>query len=283
MKLPLARQARLDLDTGDAGAVWLPPPQGAQLSRNIHHHRHPELEINLVVRGDCTYLIGSRTYLLAVNCLTWLFPGQDHCLVQRSPDFAMIIAVWTPACVAQVAAGLGVAELAQADPGVRCHRLPISQSRADTELLTALASAGRVERNLGLPYALARLWQHSATAAVATSADLPAALTRAIRLLGDSERCRTVSVASLARGADLSADHFARLFRRHLGCTPVEFRNRSCLDRFLDQWRPGVPAMDLAYACGFGSYTAFNRSFRATLGISPRAWIAARNGLMTQA
>src|SRR5918995_1783331 len=47
-------------------------------------HRHAELELNLVVRGTATYLLGERRYALTPGTLTWLFPGQDHVLVDGS-------------------------------------------------------------------------------------------------------------------------------------------------------------------------------------------------------
>src|SRR5207247_2295767 len=49
-------------------------------------HRHAELEVNLVVRGSASYLLGERRYELTPGTLTWLFPGQDHVLVEESAD-----------------------------------------------------------------------------------------------------------------------------------------------------------------------------------------------------
>lgn len=47
-------------------------------------HRHAELELNLVVRGRASYLLGERRYDMTPGTLTWLFPGQDHVLVDES-------------------------------------------------------------------------------------------------------------------------------------------------------------------------------------------------------
>ena len=39
-------------------------------------HRHAELEVNLLVRGTASYLLGDRRYALMPGTLTWLFPGD---------------------------------------------------------------------------------------------------------------------------------------------------------------------------------------------------------------
>src|SRR5688572_33468561 len=46
-------------------------------------HRHAELEVNLVVCGTASYLRGDRRYALTPGTLTWLFPGQNHVLVEE--------------------------------------------------------------------------------------------------------------------------------------------------------------------------------------------------------
>lgn len=275
MALPRPWLDTLSLPPGSTGMVWLPDPDRPP-SRIIYHHRHAELEANLVTAGSGTYLIGDATCHLEPGSLVWLFPAQNHCLVQRSADFSFIIAVWRPAAVAAAAGDLGDAMLAADDPGPLCRRLGLRRLREDAELLGELGRAPPAEREAGLGYALRRLWRHGREAPATTAAGMPPAVARAARLLADAEAGREVTLASLARGAGLSPDHLARLFRRHIGEAPLAYRNRSCLDRFLDRWRPGVEAMPLALACGFGSYSAFNRAFRAQLGTSPRRWMAAR-------
>src|SRR3954462_6526085 len=68
-----------------------------------HAHRHAELEVNLVVRGTASYLLGDRRYALTPGTLTWLFPGQEHVLVAESTDHELWWAVFRPALVARVA------------------------------------------------------------------------------------------------------------------------------------------------------------------------------------
>ena len=60
-------------------------------------HRHDELEFNLMTAGRAAYLLGERRYDLTRNTLVWLFPGQDHVLLDRSADHVMWIGLFKPA------------------------------------------------------------------------------------------------------------------------------------------------------------------------------------------
>ena len=82
-------------------------------------HRHAELEVNLVVRGTATYLLGERRYQLTPGTLTWLFPGQEHLLVDQSADHELWWAVFSPHLVARLATVPHLAPL-QADTSAAC-------------------------------------------------------------------------------------------------------------------------------------------------------------------
>src|SRR5215213_4255647 len=79
-------------------------------------HRHAELEVNLVVRGTASYLLGDRRYELTPRTLTWLFPGQDHLLVDESSDHELCWAVFRPALVSRAATGTHARPLHECDP-----------------------------------------------------------------------------------------------------------------------------------------------------------------------
>ena len=64
-----------------------------------HIHRHDELEVNLVLRGRGKYLLADRTYELSRCTQIWLFPEQNHVLLETSPDFEMWVLVFKPAMV----------------------------------------------------------------------------------------------------------------------------------------------------------------------------------------
>src|SRR4051812_22928584 len=89
--------ADLKLRPGYDGFIFL-----AESVRNpplLRPHHHVELELNLVVRGAISYVVGGRRMTFERGTLLWLFPAQEHQLVDRTPDAQYYVAVFTPALI----------------------------------------------------------------------------------------------------------------------------------------------------------------------------------------
>ena len=54
-------------------------------------HRHAELELDHVIRGTARYRVGSRVVSLSARDVLWVFPSQDHGVVEQTDDFEMWI------------------------------------------------------------------------------------------------------------------------------------------------------------------------------------------------
>src|SRR5688572_10377489 len=76
----------------------------------------PSSSSTFVVRGTASYLLGDRRYALTPGTLTWLFPGQDHLLVDESSDHELWWAVFRPALVARIATTRPARPLLSEDP-----------------------------------------------------------------------------------------------------------------------------------------------------------------------
>ncbi|MEY2933886.1 MAG: hypothetical protein RL033_4635 [Pseudomonadota bacterium] len=77
----------------------------------------------------------------------------------------------------------------------------------------------------------------------------------------------------LASDLGVSPGHLARSFKREMGVSLVDYRNRLRLDRFFEaiQRRGGSGnLLDAALEAGFGSYAQFHRVYRKFLGATPR-------------
>ena len=77
----------------------------------------------------------------------------------------------------------------------------------------------------------------------------------------------------LATELGVSPGHLARSFKREMGVSLVDYRNRLRLDRFFEsiQRRGGSGnLLDAALEAGFGSYAQFHRVYRKFLGTTPR-------------
>jgi AraC-like DNA-binding protein len=239
-------------------------------------HRHAELEVNLVVRGTASYLLGDRRYALTAGTLTWLFPGQDHVLVDESSDHELWWAVFRPALVARIATSRHGRPLREADPvGQFSRRLDSGRVRRLGAVFHEVHDAEAVDDvlvNTGLAYLLSFAWRAFLDSDdVVEGVDLhPAVETVARMLRGDPD---AGDLATLARAARLSPSHLSRIFKEQTGVSISRFRNQQRLQRFLRLYGNGrrTTALAAALEAGFGSYAQFYRVFREQAGRSPSA------------
>jgi AraC-like DNA-binding protein len=253
------------------GFVWQHIPHG-----RLHFwHHHDELEFNLVVRGTARYLLDDRRYDLGPGCLVWLFPAQEHLLVDLSDDFECWIAVIRPEVLRKVC-GEGYRELLVEDAaGHFCRRLCEEDRGFLVRLCRDLreatgAQAPRLRAGLGYLYLTA--WSiFSATTDLVSGVHMHPGVERAAAALarGDGD------LAAIAVRAGLSASQLSRLFHRQVGQTLVAYRGRMRVQRFLElhKQKPDRSMLALALSAGFGSYAQFHRTFRSVLGVTPSAWI----------
>jgi AraC family transcriptional regulator len=99
-------------------------------------------------------------------------------------------------------------------------------------------------------------------------------ITRALRCI-EARSQETLSLAQLAREAAMSRYHFLRTFKALIGMTPHQFLLRTRLHRsalLLRGSEHGVA--QIAFDCGFGDLSTFNRHFRLAMGKSPSAYRA---------
>ena len=246
-------------------------------------HRHAELEIDLVVRGSASYLVGDRRYELTPGTLTWLFPGQDHVLVDQSADHELWWAVFRPAFVARTATTPQTQPLLEQDPAGRFSRRlePGRAGRLDALFGEVRAAEARDDAlaNAGLAYLLISAWRAFLESDdVVEGVDLHPAVDTVVRLLRANSRAG--DLAALARAAGLSPSHLSRVFKAQTGVSIGRFRNQQRLQRFLLLYGRGrrMTALAAALEAGFGSYAQFHRVFRQETGRSPSAFARERFG-----
>lgn len=236
-------------------------------------HRHAELELNLVVRGRATYLLGDRRYELTPRTLTWLFPAQDHVLVDESSDHELWWAVFRPELVSRSATE---SPLMEQDPaGQFSRRLDVARAERLDGLMRELRAAEQDDvtlLNAGLPYLLLSAWRAFVDSEdLVTGVDVhPAVETVARCLSADPE---AGGLEALARLAGLSPSHLSRIFKAQTGVSITRFRNQRRLERFMAIYGDGrrTTALAASLDAGFGSYAQFHRVLRAETGQTPTA------------
>lgn len=255
------------------GALWYSKYTG----RPYHMHKHDELEVNLVVRGTAAYLVDERRFVLKPGAQIWLFPEQEHLLIDQSTDFAMWILVLRAPVLRRICTTDSTRPLLALKPAASFCRTLTRQAaqRLGSLFETIHDSREETDRyNAGLPYALLNAW----TAHLADQTEDPGdmlgedihpAVEKAARLIHYETEVK--SVEDLGREAGLSAGRLSRLFKKQLGISLVEYRNKQRLERFLSLYGAGKrkTMMTAALEAGFGSYPQFHRIFKQLMGYSP--------------
>lgn len=257
------------ISTADAGCVFL------------GLHAHPEIEFNLVRSGRVRYLVGDRRYDLAAHGMLWLFPRQNHTIIEYSPDFSMWVVLYRPAVLAAFGRRVDNRHLlSQGDPpGDHCRRLPAGEAEAlERRLAEAKAYAPEDAdlRQAALAYLLPLAWRafQRAPDAIAPGVVIHPAVERAAGLL----RREHLPLGELARRSGLTPSHLSRLFAAQLGATITDFRGQSCLERFFTLYGDGqrITILDAALRAGFGSYPQCHRVCLRLTGLPPSQAVKAR-------
>ena len=235
-------------------------------------HYHDELEVNLILRGRSSYLLGSRRYVLEADTLVWLFPGQEHILLECSRDFEMWVVVFRPELVTKSCKTRGYELLKEKDPaGYYCKRIAPHQTQRIDRLFSDISSSDdEALYNTGLAYALPLTWSvYSSTHEMLPSADIHPAVENAVHLLRKNPFHDDLT--TVAEFAGLSPARLSRLFKEQIGVSMVHFKNHLRIERFLNLYRKGrrKNIMQTALDAGFGSYPQFHREFTRIMGCSP--------------
>jgi AraC-like DNA-binding protein len=144
--------------------------------------------------------------------------------------------------------------------------------------LTPLERAlhGQLIASLGFQALLRRL--SPADRAVVLDPDQEAARLRPAIDHIDAHLGEAIAISDLARLLDVSEDHCTRLFRRHLGQTPVACINARRIERATLLLADTDLGLDhIAIACGFATRQYLSRQFRRHLGVTPGHY---RRGLL---
>lgn len=274
----------------------------AESARNppvLKPHHHVELELNVVVRGTITYVVGGRRFSFGKRTLLWMYPAQEHQLVDRSDDAQNYVAVFKPTLIADAARGAGYEglqrERAEVDGVLSnalepatfdliCRTMEVTVADGlDGDVLNREAGFGvgsdfSFEHgdpdalNAALRHLLLLCWRCQRGRLAADGAvELHPAVRKALELLGDG--IWEDDLARLAKRCGVSEAYLSRLFARQVGVPLSRYRNSTRLGRFLELRRAArgrKTLTELAYEAGFGSYAQFFKIYVQAYGQGPR-------------
>jgi methylphosphotriester-DNA--protein-cysteine methyltransferase len=289
---------RQSLKLGDAYDGLLFLADASRSLRRIESHCHAELELNLMVRGTATYVVNDQRFTFSPRTLLWLFPRQEHQLVDRSDDAQFFVAVFKPSMITQSCRSTiydGLKQEANDKDGVLSTLLSpelfdllqktmatVMRGALDPEILNREAGYGPESGfvyehhdpdalNAGLRYLLLLCWRIQLEGKSSAGATiLHPAVGRALKILSEDETNQNLD--ELAKACGVSKSYLSRTFHRQIGVPLNRYRNSLRLARFFKEYRqPDQKNLtEAVYAAGFGSYAQFYKVFTQAYGRGPR-------------
>jgi AraC-like DNA-binding protein len=268
----------------------------------LKSHHHAELELNLVTRGSVTYIVSGKRYIFPKGSMLWIFPAQEHQLIDRTADARYYVAVFKPDLIERACKGELYADLKRQsldEEGVMSKLLRLEtydlimrtmdmlmEDSLDREILNREAGYGfqsdfRFEHgdpdalNAGLRYLLVQCWKSFTTGREsADPVQLHPSIRKALTLLSDESG--SLGLGAVARSCGLSDTYLSRLFKEQVGVPINQYRNAIRLRAFMEAYtRPRKSTiLECVYAAGFGSYAQFYKVFRRHYGEGPREFLA---------
>jgi AraC-like DNA-binding protein len=285
----------LKIDARYNGFLFL--AESARNPPKLHPHHHRELELNLVVRGSISYVVKGKCFTFPACTLLWMFPSQEHQLVDRTNDAAYYVVVFKPSLIhrsfrTKIYAGLKRSQ-SQGDGVLHTTLNPepydlirkimdsLMQGALDADVLNREAGFGVNSDftfqhadsdglNAGLHYLLLLCWRAQQTGRVS---DAPVALhpvvSRALDVLNQPEW--EGDLPTLAKVCSVSEAYLSRIFHRQVGVPLSRYRNSLRLSRFWECYRgPRQKTLtEAVYEAGFGSYAQFYRVYKHAYGRGP--------------
>ena len=247
-------------------------------------HYHPEIELTYIHRGRGTRLVGDHSEAYGPGDLVLLGPDLPHTWFNRpeaassGKDHQAIVlqfrAGMFPEALRQLPEFLPLRDLLErASLGLH---FPAAVGLKMGARMRQLLRQGGLRRWLEVSRLLGDLAGQPAT----TLASAGYHHRRSFRLSSRIERITAyldenfgeeVTLSRAARKCGLSPGAFSRFFRRMTHQTFVEYRNGCRLRevcRLLGE--SDLPITEIAYRCGFGNLSNFNRRFRREKKMVPR-------------
>jgi AraC family transcriptional regulator len=239
-----------------------------------YEERHAGYSIAVVLAGSFQYRSAAGHALMTPGSLmlgnqAQCFEcGHEHGQGDRCASFW-----YAPWCFERLAADAGV----RGPVRFPVPRLPSLRPLAPLVARAGLGVAGTADiawEELSATLAVDTI--RLATGAPADSGGLPrnaaARVSRAVRTIDDDPH-EQLTLETLAHEAGLSPYHFLRTFERLTGVTPHQYVLRARLRKAAMRLAGGSERItDVAFDCGFGDVSNFNRAFRGEFGVSPRVF-----------
>ena len=255
-----------------------------------HHvsrpHTHDFEELVVILGGRGRHQVGREIYDISAGDVFVMRNGMNHCYPEAD-NLSLINLLYDPVSLRLPLADLGTLPgyhaLFQVEPRLRQRRrfqnrlkLGVDELGRLTVLIGELEAELR-SRSAGSHFLATAHFMRIFGWLARAYTRIPVAQRRPLdqisRLLGHLEQhyAGPLSVEDLARVARMSPSSLFRLFRHHVGHSPVDYLIRLRIGRAAEILRRETARIsEVSEAVGFADSNYFSRQFHRVMGVSPR-------------
>lgn len=261
-----------------------------------HLHRHAELQVTWIKRGEGTLLAGNgmhpfstgEIYVLGANLPHLFKSNPEYFNEDTTPGIEAITIFFDPA--GKLAAMFNLPEMetvrsffeqwqsgfkipADALPHLTDHIGRIQQTRGALQVSVFVEMLNAMSGLTGLQPLSSASYSYSMT-------DTEGMRIASVYNYVMQNYNNTIKLDDVARLANLTPTAFCRYFKQHTRVTFSTFVNKVRVEQACKLLVNGSlnNTADVAYSCGFSSSTNFNLVFKNITGKSPRAYVSEYSG-----
>jgi AraC-like DNA-binding protein len=234
-------------------------------------HTHDTCVVGVVVDGAARFTSAGNSYLSPRGTVMLIEPEEAHTGgAGADSGWAYRILYPSPALLSRVAEQVteGPADTPTFRPRViedpqlahaLCGAHAAIERRAD-----ALEKESRLLHAFGL-----LITRYASNSPASQSVAEHAAVAERVRAYVEEHFAAHVTLATLARVAEVSPFHLVRIVKQELGLPPHAYLNQVRIRHAKELLRQGVPPADVAMSVGFCDQSHLGRHFKRTVGVSP--------------
>jgi AraC-like DNA-binding protein len=242
-------------------------------AESLPKHSHEEYQFCLSLDFPGEYRYRGASHGVPVGSLSVIHPGEVHSA--RDPEHRRTVATYRMLYASPALLGEAATEVAGRETSEPFFEAPIILDRelawSFLRLHLALGtSVPRLEQDSHLLSVLAGfVARYADTRPSSRQAGRERRAVRLAREYLEDNRAENVSLARLAKVANLSPYHLNRVFSREVGLPPHRYQVQVRIERAKALLATGTQIKDIVAETGFADHSHLTRHFRRLVGVPP--------------
>lgn len=250
-----------------------------------HHKHHPEIEIGFIAEGVGKYVIGDNSYDFKPGDVFFIRANESHCIPSIDSDevLAFVIRInwyymWN-ICAdyidaakihTMITSGIPINNYFPQKSGIGDK---VEEIR---KLFRNENDSMRFEIKRRILNLLIIIADSVAEPVVTESNQNPPAhiseIQSAVNYINDNIS-KAITLDDIAHAASMSRSYVSSHFKLVTGVSPYEYLLTARVEKAIELLKKTeLSVTEIAQKCGFGSLSSFNKTFRKSIGVTPREY-----------